>query len=197
MNNNSHSNSLEVAQAGAKERLLNFLSQMPTELNQRDDLIADSLRRENSSGKVKLQKIYALMADLGQAAIPHVACGKGCSDCCKMNVSISVIEAERIAAYSGRRMASLSRPQRHALEDFNGVPCPFLKDSACSVYEHRPFACRAHYSFADTAYWCHPDRSNAGEFSQLESGGATLAYQEVVEKSRLHGFADIRDFFPD
>lgn len=64
------------------------------------------------------------------------------------------------------------------------------------LYEHRPFACGAHYSFDDTAYWCHPDRSNAAEFSLLESGGAKQAYQEIVMKSRLGGFADIRDFFP-
>ena len=89
-----------------------------------------------------------------------------------MNVSISIIEAERLSFISGRNLAAVSRPVRHRSDEFSGIPCPFLQDNACTVYEHRPFACRAHYSFDDTAYWCHPERSNAAEFSLLESGGA-------------------------
>ena len=187
---------LQAAQARSKERLLAFLAVMPKELDRQDDEIAASLIRENSSGKVKLGKIYSLLSAIGQAVAPHVACSKGCSDCCKMNVSISIIEAERLSFISGRNLAAVSRPVRHRSDEFSGIPCPFLQDNACTVYEHRPFACRAHYSFDDTAYWCHPDRSNAAEFSLLESGGAKQAYQEIVLKSRLGGFADIRDFFP-
>lgn len=187
---------LQAAQARSKERLMAFLAVMPKKLDQRDDEIAGSLLRENSSGKVKLGKIYSLMSAVGREVAPHVACTKGCSDCCKMNVSISIIEAERLSLMSGRNLAAVSRPVRHRSDEFSGIPCPFLQDNACTVYEHRPFACRAHYSFDDTAYWCHPDRSNAAEFSLLESGGAKQAYQEIVMKSRLSGFADIRDFFP-
>ena len=29
------------------------------------------------------------------------------------------------------------------------LPCPFLKDGRCSIYEHRPLACRAHYALAN------------------------------------------------
>lgn len=193
----SGADSLQAAQARSKEKLLAFLAVIPKELDQRDDNIAETLRRENTSGKVKLGKIYSLLSDVSREVAPHVACAKGCSDCCKMNVSISIIEAERLSSVCGRKMASVNRPIRHSTDEFNGIPCPFLQNNACLVYEHRPYACRAHYSFDDTAYWCHPSRSNAAEFSLLESGGAKQAYQEVVMKSRLGGFADIRDFFPD
>lgn len=192
----SNDDLLQAAQARSKERLLAFLAAMPQELDRRDDEIAGTLLRENSSGKVKLGKIYSLMSAVAREVAPHVACSIGCSDCCKMNVSISIIEAERLSHVTGRNLAVVRRPVRHRSDEFIGIPCPFLRDNACTVYEHRPFACRAHYSFDDTAYWCHPDRSNAAEFSLLESGGAKQAYQAIVMKSRLSGFADIRDFFP-
>lgn len=188
---------LEEAKARSRSRLTEFLSAMPKDLDARDDLIAEQLRRDNSSAKSKLGKIYSLMAEVSQAVKPYVACGKGCSDCCKMNVSISVVEAERLSVVSGRPMAAVKYPARHPEKEFSGVSCPFLVERACSVYEARPYACRAHYSFDTSAYWCHPERSSAVEMSLLQMGGARQAYDEMVVSSRLRGFADIRDFFPE
>lgn len=110
--------------------------------------------------------------------------------------SISVIEAERLSVLSRRLMTPVKHPIRHSQEEFSGVPCPFLVDDKCSVYEARPYACRAHYSFDTSAYWCHPERSNKGEMSLLQMSGALQAYNEIVGSSPLRGFADIRDFFP-
>lgn len=191
-----NSPAFEEAKARSQSRLTEFLTAMPKGLDARDDEIAEQLRRENSSAKSKLRKIYSLMEELSQAVKPYVACGKGCSDCCKMNVSISIIEAERLSVVSGKSMTAVKYPVRHPEEEFSGVPCPFLVEGACSVYEARPYACRAHYSFDTSAYWCHPERSHEGEMSLLEMGGARQAYDEVVVGSRLRGFADVRDFFP-
>lgn len=190
------SKNLEQAQERSRSRLNAFMSILPKELDARDDAITDILRRENASAKSKLGKIYSLMSEVNQHLGPYVACGKGCSDCCKMNISISVVEAERLAAASGKQMAAVERPMQHVKDKFIGRPCPFLVDNACSVYEVRPYACRAHYSFDTNAYWCHPERANYGEMTHLEMGGVRKAYDEIVVKSRLHGFADIRDFFP-
>jgi len=186
----------EEAQSRSRSRFSEFLASIPKDLNARDDVIAQQLRRDNSSAKSKLGKIYSLMTEVSQAITPYVACGKGCSDCCKMNVSISIIEAERLSAVSKKLMAIVKHPVRHPDEVFVGVPCPFLVDDACSVYEARPYACRSHYSFDTSAYWCHPARANEGEMSLLHMGGARQAYDEIVVSSRLRGFADIRDFFP-
>lgn len=186
----------EDAKRRSHERLTAFLKNLPTGLNLRDDQIAGQIRRENASARSKLGKIYALMAEVGKAAAPYVACGKGCSACCKMNVSISAIEAERLSAASGRRMAALLHPIRHPEDRYAGEACPFLVDDACSVYEVRPYACRAHYSFDTSDYWCHPERAYNGEMSLLQMGGAREAYNDVVVGSRFGGFADIRDFFP-
>ena len=112
-----------------------------------------------------------------------------------MNVSISDIEAARLAAVSGKPLTNIKGPVRHQLDEFSGVPCPFLEKDSCTVYESRPFACRAHYSFDISSYWCHPERSNKVEMSLLKSEGAEQAYLEIVKNTRLSGFADIRDFF--
>jgi uncharacterized protein len=187
----------EEAKARSRSRLTEFLSAVPKDLDARDDGIVEQLRRDNSSARSKLGKIYSLMADVSQAVKPYVACSKGCSDCCKMNVSISVIEAERLSAVSRKHMAVVKHPVRHPEGKFAGIPCPFLAGNTCSVYEARPYACRAHYSFDTSAYWCHPERANEGEMSLLHMEGARQAYDEIVVNSRLRGFADIRDFFPE
>lgn len=186
----------EEAKQRSRLRLTEFLSAMSKHLDARDDVIAEQLRRDNSSAKSKLGKIYSLMTEVNQAVKPYIACGKGCSDCCKMNVSISAIEADRLSATSRKPMAVVKRPVLHPEQEFSGVPCPFLVEDTCSVYEARPYVCRAHYSFDTSAYWCHPERSNEGKMSLLQMGGVRQAYDEIVVNSRLRGFADIRDFFP-
>ena len=186
----------QKAQERSRSRLTAFLSVLPKELDEQDDAIADILHRENASAKSKLRKIYSLMSEVSQHLGPYVACEKGCSDCCKMNISISVVEAERLSAVSGKPMASVKQPTRHSKEEFTGSPCPFLVADSCSVYEARPYACRAHFSFDTSSYWCHPERMHNGELTLLAMGGVRKAYDEVVVNSRLHGFADIRDFFP-
>lgn len=63
------------------------------------------------------------------------------------------MEAERLSAYSGRKMAAVAHPIKHGLMDFLGDPCPFLFEDKCSVHEVRPFACRTHRSFDSDSYW--------------------------------------------
>ena len=85
--------SIEVAEL----RRNSFIKAVPTELLKREDEIEKKLISENSSKRTKLHKIYHLMEELGQIRAPYIACDKGCSDCCKMNVKISQIEANHIA----------------------------------------------------------------------------------------------------
>lgn len=126
---------LQHAQERSRSRMTAFLSVLPKELDARDDAIADTLRSDNASAKSKLGKIYSLISEVAEHLRPYVACGKGCSDCCKMNISISVIEAERLSTASGKPLASVKQPISHLKEEFTGRPCPFLVDDSCSVYE--------------------------------------------------------------
>lgn len=100
--------------------------------------------------------IYSSLTD-GAKFIAHIplACGKGCSFCCKMWVDVTPPEA----LYTVKKMPPDQR--RRAMEAVERVcsqtsgvpffdrcgkvnpPCPLLDgQGACSVYESRPVACR-------------------------------------------------------
>ena len=186
----------ETSRAVSARRVSAFISEIDSDLSARDDTIAQRLRSQASSGRSRLTKIYVHVDELTRGAGPFVACARGCSACCHMNVSITDLEADRLAQASGRAPAKLSRAVKHELDEYIGVPCPFLKDGECSVYDARPFMCRQHLSFDESAYWCQPERSASVKLSLVSFGGATQAYADLVGSSRLRGVADIRDFFP-
>jgi uncharacterized protein len=154
------------------------------------------MRLTNSSAVSKLRKIYALVDELGAAAKGFVACQNGCSSCCHMNVTISSIEAKQIEATTGHKHVGLSSSKIHDTAEFSGQPCPFLKNASCSIYAARPFACRTHFSFDTTNYWCHPKRSNLRNMPLIRFESAEAAFFEATNKNASGVFGDIRDFFP-
>jgi len=180
----------------AKANIEKFLAAIPAKVKQREDAIQRQLSLENASAFSKLRKLYHLLNDLGAIAAPYIACGKGCSACCHMNVMVSQLEVALIEKEVGARPAHLQGSKVHDLETFNGVPCPFLNDGACSIYEIRPFACRKHMSFDASAYWCAPDRSHKVKMPLVEYSSAESAYLGLTRTWGNGCFADIRDFFP-
>ena len=101
-----------------------------------------------------------------------ISCKKGCNDCCKLLCTCTFAEALLIADTLLRRSdeewdAWLPKLRAAAQEaDFpevdndtyfkKKVPCVFLKDGACSIYEIRPAACRLHYVLTPPEN-CSPD----------------------------------------
>ncbi len=92
-------------------------------------------------------------AELEQA-LAGVECRKGCSFCCHLRVTTTVLEVIRIAealsrdrsperrsalVFTARKTAGLS--DRDRLQQ--RTPCPLLVDGACSIYEVRPLTCHA------------------------------------------------------
>ena len=162
----------------------------------REDSISTKIRFLNASKAAKLREIYGLLDELGAGARPFVACARGCSACCHMNVTISNLEASLIESATGRRAAVISTHKTHDIAEFSGVSCPVLRDSGCSIYADRPFACRKHVSFHTSDYWCKPERSHKKELPQIEFTGAREAYVDVIGLKSTGVLADIRDFFP-
>ena len=86
--------------------------------------------------------------------VQKIACTKGCAYCCHTFVAITPPEAFRLAdAVRGGRAAGmtadLARSRGAALVGVRPgdrigrkLACPLLVDGACSVYRHRPLACR-------------------------------------------------------
>jgi hypothetical protein len=88
-------------------------------------------------------KIDAFGARVAERYPGALACGPGCSDCCKRELTVTAIEADRIA----RLVAELSPEARAALaERASGAPaCVALDpDGRCAIYAARPVVCRSH-----------------------------------------------------
>lgn len=76
----------------------------------------------------------------------RLACGKGCSNCCRAHTDIPVYPHELLGIYwyatekicGDKRDALRKQLAGHA----DGPPCPFLVDGECSIHVIRPAACR-------------------------------------------------------
>lgn len=173
-----HTRALPLGYAEAAEEAMN---QVPT---------------MNARAAIKLNKIYSALDEYSGLRAPHVACKQGCDGCCRMNLQITSLEAERIEKATGRKARAPKTNTFHKPARYAGVPCPFLKDHSCSIYADRPLMCRAHASFDDDAYWCAPERMNKVELPMVEIKPAKLAVSLVAMQAKAPAFADIREFFP-
>lgn len=126
---------------------------------------------------------------------PDAACRAGCSHCCHINTDVPQVEAELISKKTGR---PLKRPAVREIgaqvppEQYFGVPCPFLVRDACSIYEHRPLACRTLVSLADDAQLCE---LREGEAVPVPYANATLWQGAFATATEKEVWADIREWF--
>lgn len=177
-------------------RAREFMASMPAELSAKEDRLPGAIRSANAARKAKLFKIYQVADEISAARAPFVACGKGCSHCCHMTIRLTSAEAERLGSAIGRAPVKIASNRDHGLEKFAGVPCPFLVDDVCSVYENRPLSCRTHASFEADNSNCHPERMNKVVSMLVNFDGLDKALFEASSDARGVVLADIRDFFP-
>ncbi len=187
---------LDASTQRAEERREAFMKSLPKDLREREDRLPVQLRAENAGAQSKLGRIYALVDEFSALRASHVACGKGCSDCCRMNIQISNVEAARIERGTGFRARSLTHSVEHDNAKFVGAACPFLHEEVCTIYEYRPYVCRNHASFDVDAYWCDPVRMQTLKMPLIEMSGVKEALLDVLKSSKHPVLADIRDFFP-
>ena len=161
---------------------------------------------EASAPRSKLRKVYALLDEVNALRTTHMACKRGCTACCHMQVEISDVEAQRIATATGRKAARL--PAGHLTTPMEKLgrrdtPCPFLKDDECSIYEDRPFVCREMAVLDRDALVCSFENmalARAHDARMLTVPQATVpplasAYSRIVTHPGMT-LADIRQFFP-
>ncbi len=152
------------------------------------------VRTGNGSPVSKLRKIYALTDALTTFVAPYMVCEKGCSHCCRIDVLVTFVEAQYIEKNLGPVLCA-----GHAISSGHSEakrPCPFLSDdSTCSIYEHRPFACRTYYALDNPAL-CE----DANAFHVTYTSKSNRMLNELLN---MIGFIngnrpirDIRDFFP-
>lgn len=107
------------------------------------------------------EDLNTLSEHIKQTTKFSIACGKGCGYCC--NTRVEILEPEAIFIYSYIKN-NLNEEQLESI--FNKIkeitmitsqidknqhvklqlPCIFLNNSECSIYEIRPFICREYHS---------------------------------------------------
>jgi len=119
-------------------------------------------------------------------SVQKIACTKGCAYCCHTFVAITPPEAFRLAdaVRSGRAAGMTADVVRARGAPLVGVrpgdrigrklACPLLVDGACSVYRHRPLACRQATSLDLGA--CIDEFEGRNLQAQVPISGAYLNY---------------------
>ncbi len=75
-----------------------------------------------------------------------LACGRGCSNCCRSHTTIPVYPLE-LVGLTWYATEKLDGPVREKVKaqlrgHAEGEPCPFLVEGVCSIHPLRPMACR-------------------------------------------------------
>jgi uncharacterized protein len=178
--------SAEEAISTSRRRLERLIASFPARLQLLENQLPKKLRKAESKWEA-LKILYKTTDELFEAVLPKTPCKRGCSGCCHIPVHISMDEAALIQERTGTAMIAPLPPR-----NFHGVPCPFLVNGECSIYEHRPFACRKHVVLHATAYWCAPERCNEIKVSQVHFSELDDAFSRLVNRSTV---VDIRQVF--
>lgn len=135
----------------------------------------------------------------------HAACRAGCAHCCHIPVAISDIEARVIGQAIGRRPQAVPNapptsaadagplPGSPAMDAGYSAPCTFLKDDRCSIYAHRPMACRTQLNMDADSLLCE---LAPGYTVPVPYANAMLLKGAYVLAQPAARWADIRAFFP-
>jgi len=160
-----------------------------------------------TSGAKKVYWLRQAAEAMAEPVFALSACRTGCSHCCNITVPISRVEAEVIARETGARlnknagmkMGDESADLQAIVSDMSaiyyGMPCTFLNNGKCSIYESRPLACRLLLNMDDDDLLCiitpeakvNVPRINTTEHELL--GVAALGLNQTYD--------DIREWFPE
>lgn len=161
------------------------------------------LHKEDISDKVKLIRARAIIDQINSIISKYTACGKGCSHCCNIATVVYEVEAENIGRAIKKPPLKVNRnlisdgteKLKEYQEATQGIPCPFLKNNECSIYNNRPLACRYHHNLSFSSEMCDP---------------AIMPEQTCIPRINMPKFevmlvrifggdgkmGDIRDYFP-
>jgi len=152
-------------------------------------------RSENK--KSQLVRLRFLAEEVTKLFAKHSACASGCNHCCHINVAVSLPEAKLIAK---SKNLSISNPQKTFSlteisnnQSYFNVPCTFLINGKCSIYEVRPVMCKTliNMDCKDTLCKLIPNK-----MVPVPYYNATLIHTVLVAITINDNYADIRDWFP-
>jgi Fe-S-cluster containining protein len=129
----------------------------------------------------------------------EVSCRKGCANCCYQLIPVSAAEG----LFLNKLLQTMPRSRRRKIErgfhaaqkrllpfmsvangtvsDFDrryfqmGIPCPFLDDNRCSIYQERPLACREYHVNTPKDFCSNPYKTNPNRVAKGLNLGALLS----------------------
>ena len=147
--------------------------------------------------KEKLKVFYAIANQINDEVTPKTACKNGCNHCCHQAVGISTEEAKRISRAIGRPYLALTTHEPinvRTQQALAGVPCVFLEEGKCSIYEHRPMVCRTYFNVSDTVEICDTIKKPGAKVPNLNFNGFMKMFVEQMSDGHWY---DIRQWFPN
>lgn len=164
----------------------------PAELDDKCEQLLQQTRDKTNSAEELLKGLYILMDEVYAFVNAYTPCGKSCNSCCKYNVAISKLEIRHIKASA---KVSSRQPLKRRKKEYFGKNCPFLTGDGCSIYAHRPYACRRHVTLAPSNYWCETSRVNQLEMPILSFKNLDDIYDAICIQANETMLFDIRDAF--
>lgn len=156
------------------------------------------------SKNAKLTMLRKLIDGLNVLIVQNIACSKGCSSCCYMATLTFSIEVENISTqvkikpkkFKGIFKNLNDEKLANIQHTIQGVPCTFLKNNECSIYDIRPLACRLHHNLSNSPQMC--DTSLDSETTCIPKIDLPLFQQAMVIMfgDRGDSMGDIREAFP-
>ncbi len=149
----------------------------------------------------RLRKLYALLDELNSFNRENVACRRGCGHCCHTQVAMAPAEAEMLGMAIHRKPKDVARhnaPGHYDAQPYGyHTPCTFLKNNECSIYEHRPLACRKLVNADIDNLLCQLTAPPGPPVPYLDRTVFDVAYVAVCAVgSSFPKSADIREYFP-
>jgi Fe-S-cluster containining protein len=184
-------------QRGAEQRMARVRERLSALTPKLDQQERSMLRAPHF--KRRLLWLRDLTATAVGAVAPEAACRAGCSHCCYQPVMLTQAEAEVIARESGARLAQPAQWRSKPASQFTGQPCPFLRDARCSIYAHRPMACRLLFNMDRDALQCRivPGAPATVPYANLQQMQLKLLQiHDDRETAASFRMADLREFFP-
>lgn len=119
---------------------LSFIQQSALEKETENGAFVQFLKERNS------EEVDAAVQELNNTIEPQIDCTQ-CGNCCKsLMVNITATEADRAAAHLHMSRESFDETYvekgSHELMIMNRMPCAFLSNNACTIYEYRFAGCR-------------------------------------------------------
>jgi Fe-S-cluster containining protein len=171
-------------------------------LKTRLDLVKMVYKADYTPSYNSLGELWEIRDAIVDVMKRHSCCREGCSWCCRMAVGITSLDAELIAKHTGIQpktvvmdVNGLFKDRDEQIKKYMNVPCPFLRNGRCSIYEARPSACRTHFNVSK-----FPEVCNLEEFKLRDVPNIDLSILWVAEALICYKLeatmGDIRAYFP-